>query len=209
MANSHTKPLVTGLLARLPEGERLLWQGQPKTGRLAREAFGLHWVAAYFAVLAVWRAVLSLGDMPPAQAIAGAVPFVVVGAIACAVIWLMAFALARSASYAITSARVVLQIGAITRMSINLPFSEIERADLVVRRGGVGSIVLQVRSGTKLPYLAAWPHVRPWRFRPTQPALRAIPDAAATARLLAEANAAWHAAQPTQAAPSITDIAAE
>jgi hypothetical protein len=32
-----------------------------------------------------------------------------------------------------------------------------------------------------------WPHVRPWRFAKTQPALRCIPEAERVARLLAEA----------------------
>ena len=32
-----------------------------------------------------------------------------------------------------------------------------------------------------------WPHVRPWHISRTQPALRCIPDAAAVARIFAEA----------------------
>ncbi len=46
---------VPGLPEALPEGEHILWQGAPDARHLARDAWGLRWVAGYFVLLAVWR----------------------------------------------------------------------------------------------------------------------------------------------------------
>jgi hypothetical protein len=46
-----------------------------------------------------------------------------------------------------------------------------------------------------------WPHLRPWRFARTQPALRAIPEAAKVARLISEA------AQAEMAMPRVETVA--
>ena len=43
---------VRGLPEALPEDEHILWQGRPDGLRLAKEAWGLNWVLAYFAALA-------------------------------------------------------------------------------------------------------------------------------------------------------------
>jgi hypothetical protein len=52
-----------------------------------------------------------------------------------------------------------------------------------------------MKPGAKLSYLVLWPHVRPWHMGRVEPALRAIPEAAQVARVLAEA-AETRVAQP-------------
>ena len=47
--------------------------------------------------------------------------------------------------------------------------------------------MLELTGETRLSYLMTWPHVRPWHMRRTQPALRAIPEAAMVATIFAEA----------------------
>ena len=53
--------------------------------------------------------------------------------------------------------------------------------------------------GDKVAYLLLWPHARPWRLSKPEPMLRAVPDAARVAAILARALAAA-ASQPVRAA---------
>jgi len=94
---------------------------------------------------------------------------------------------ARSTVYTITTARVAMRIGVALTVTLNLPFRQIGAANLALKSNGTGTIALQTLGDTRISYLVCWPHVRPWHFNRTQPALRAIPDAAAVAKILAEA----------------------
>jgi hypothetical protein len=175
-----------GLPAPLPPGEDLLWQGQPATLALAREAFKLNWILAYMGVVALWRGGAAWADGGPALALATALPYLVLAAAAAGVVLALAWAQARASIYTITSARVLMRIGAALPVTFNLPFSQIEAAALAPGKAGHGTIALTLKGDARLSYAILWPHARPWEFRRTQPALRAIPDAEAVARLLAE-----------------------
>jgi len=72
-------------------------------------------------------------------------------------------------------------------MTLQFPFKWIGAADLTLADDGTGTIALRTLGRTRFSYLMTWPHARPWRFNPTQPALRCVPEAARIARLLAEA----------------------
>jgi hypothetical protein len=72
-------------------------------------------------------------------------------------------------------------------VTLNLPYTRIEAADLDLRKGGTGTIAFRTAGETKLSYLVLWPHVRPWHAKRTQPALRCIPDAERVARMIAQA----------------------
>jgi hypothetical protein len=200
---------VHGLPERLPKGERILWQGRPATWALAREAMGLHWIAGYFALLALWRIGASSADMGFGTALLTGVPFLVLGALASLIVLAIAWVQAVSTAYTITTARVAMRIGAALTVTLNLPFRQIVAADLDLRRGGTGTIALKLEAGTTLSYLATWPHVRPWRMKHTEPALRCIPDARRVAAILAEA-AETRVAEPVieRAAPGAA-VAAE
>jgi hypothetical protein len=80
-----------------------------------------------------------------------------------------------------------MRIGVALTVTLNLPFRQIGAANLAVKPNGTGTIALQTLGDTRISYLVCWPHVRPWHINRTQPALRAIPDAARVAHLLAEA----------------------
>lgn len=175
-----TEP-VHGLAKELPKGETLLWQGRPQVWALAVASMNVHWVIGYFALLAVWR---GLAAGPGA-----AVFYVVAGGIAVGLIMAAALIFARTTVYTITSARVVLRIGAALTVSLNLPLKWIASADLALGKDGTGSIHLALKGQSKVSYLVLWPHVRPWKMGAPQPTLRAIPDAAKVAAILAEAAA--------------------
>ncbi|MEL6598043.1 MAG: photosynthetic complex putative assembly protein PuhB [Pseudomonadota bacterium] len=181
---------IRGLPEALPEGEEILWQGRPDTWTLVKESLALRWVVGYFVLLAVWRVGSLIDLMPLGAALSTAIPFLGLGLLTGAILWLVALVQARSTVYTITSARVVMRIGAALTLTVNLPFAAIGGAQLDLRKRGTGTIALQLTGKTRLSYLVCWPHVRPWHMSPTQPALRCIPHAQAVADILARAAAA-------------------
>jgi Bacterial PH domain len=82
---------------------------------------------------------------------------------------------------------VAMRIGAALTMTLNLPYTWIGTASLSVGKSGTGTIAFELIGDTRLSYVMTWPHVRPWFMARTQPALRCIPEAAAVARIFAEA----------------------
>jgi Bacterial PH domain len=177
---------IPGLPERLPLGEEMLWQGRPDAGALAREAYGIRWIAGYFTLIVLWRATVGFGEAGLAGALAMGLPYLGLAGLGCALVYLLAVAQARATIYTITSSRVVMRIGAALTVTFNFPFVQIAAAHLD-DRGRTGTIALQTKGETRISFLILWPHTRPWQVARTQPALRCIPDAAAVAKLLAEA----------------------
>ena len=176
---------IRGLPERPPAGEELLWQGRPATLALAREAYKITWIAGYFVAFAVWQAAtLAHG---PAEVLAVMLPYLVIGLVTCGIIYGVAAAQARATVYTLTTARVAMRIGAALTVTLNIPFRQVANANLALRANGTGTIALETLGDTRISYLVCWPHVRPWRFAHTQPALRCIPDAARVAKMLSEA----------------------
>lgn len=194
---------VPGLPEALPQGEELRWQGSPNWRSLARHAFHVRKVAAYFAVILVWRLAEAAGDgLRGAELFTAATWPVAFGVVAIGGLMLLAWLNARATRYTITNRRVVMRFGVALPIAMNLPLKTVEAAAL--RRSGehVGSIPLQLVPGTRVSYLVTWPHVRPWCFSRPQPMLREIDDVDAVARILADC---WAQAPGTQpAAPATT-----
>ena len=63
-ARLATRQTLKSLPARLPEGEKLLWQGAPRAGVLLRRMFHLRLVAAYFATILALSAASAAGQGP-------------------------------------------------------------------------------------------------------------------------------------------------
>lgn len=177
---------IRGLPESPPEGERILWQGAPAWWALARDAMMVHWVAAYFLVLAVWRGLAGWAEVDIARGTGAFVVLVGMGAAACGLILICAWIMARATVYTITNRRVAMRIGAALTVTLNLPYRWIGTADLQKRRDGTGTIALSLMGDTRFSYLVCWPHVRPWHMARTQPALRCIPEVTKVAALLAQ-----------------------
>jgi hypothetical protein len=184
-----------GLPAPLPAGEEMLWQGRPSVRALAREAYKVNWIAAYGAALVIWRASVGFGLGGFAGAVAYGLPYLVLAVVATGLFWLLAYAQARGTIYTLTSARVLMRIGAALPVTFNIPYVQIETARLDLR-GKTGTIALETKGKTRISAMILWPHLRPWHLAKTQPALRCIAQAEAVAKLLAEA-AETRIAQPT------------
>jgi hypothetical protein len=180
-----------GLPGPLPPGERLLWQGSPSWKVLALRTFHGRMIAVYFGLLLAWVAVDSLSNGAGAAEIGLAVlrfaPFALV---AVALVLLLAWLTARTTVYTVTNRRIVLSYGVAFPMSLNLPFARIAAAGVKVFKDGTADIPLQTVEGDKIAYLMLWPHARPWRISRPEPTLRAVPDGARVAGILARALAA-------------------
>lgn len=200
---------LPGLPERPPQGELILWQGRPDAWALARDAYKLRWFAVYFALIVIWRAGGAWADGGLSLALAMGLPYLVLGLLGLTVIYGLAWAQARTTTYTLTTARVVMRIGAALPVTFNIPFAQVGAASLDLRRDGTGTIALDTTGETRISVLVAWPHIRPGHWKKTQPALRSISDAGTVARMLAEAAEA-RLSQPKVARDSgFAPVAAE
>lgn len=190
----------------LPPGERILWQGRPQWRALARQAFKIRWLALYFAAFLAVRAVSVVSG---GFGLDGALQLLVMTLLFAACLGLcalMAWSQARAAIYTITTARVVLHVGAACPITWNLPFRQLASADLTVREEGDGDVVLRLTPPNRLAWIHLWPHARPgqrWRASPT---FRAIAQPRLVAETLADAVRQWAATQ--ESAPGVFVAAA-
>ncbi|NEX44677.1 PH domain-containing protein [Rhodobacter sp. ETT8] len=202
--------IMPGVPAGLPKGEDILWQGKPQAKALAREAYKINWILAYMLVIVLWRAGGAYADGGSALMLATALPYLALAGAGYAVIYALAWAQARASIYTITSARVIMRIGAALPVTYTIPFLRIATARLDLRPGGTGTIALEITDGVRLSFAVLWPHLRPGFAKHTQPAFRCIPDAQNVARLLADAaQAKLNEPVVTAAAPSGAVMAAE
>ncbi|MBD8551883.1 photosynthetic complex putative assembly protein PuhB [Sphingomonas aerolata] len=182
----HDVEPIPGLPGVPPPGERILWQGSPDWRVLARTAFHTRLVAAYFAALTLWAlAEAGRQGIDGPRDLVGAAMTAIVGLLGVALLHLLAWGAARTTLYTLTTRRVVLRIGMALPKCINLPLALIGAVDLAERADGTGDMPLTVTGRYKLGYLALWPHARPWRIVTPRPMLRAVPDAATVAALIA------------------------
>lgn len=201
--------LMPGVPAGLPKGEEILWQGKAQAMALAREAYKINWIAGYMLIVVLWRAGGAYADGGTALMLATGLPYLVLAVAAYGVIYLLAWAQARASIYTITSARVIMRIGAALPVTYTIPFVRIATARLDLKPGGTGTIAIEITDGVRLSYAVLWPHLRPGFARVTQPAFRCIPDAQNVARLLADAAQAKLNEPVVTMAPSGAMLAAE
>lgn len=204
---------IPGLPGIPPPGERILWQGSPDWRALARTAFHTRLIAGYFALLLGWAVVAAAsngtGDLT------GVITTAVLGAVVIVLLHLLAWGSARSTIYTLTNRRIVMRIGIAVPKCINLPLGMIASVDLAAREDGSGDLPLTLIGAPKLGYLALWPHARPWEVVKPQPMLRAVPDAATVAALVARTCLAANPAgqlgvveTASEALPAFAEVAA-
>jgi hypothetical protein len=181
---------VRGLPAPLPEGETLLWQGNPEWRALALRAFHVGHVALYFALLGVWALLTAWGGAGLAAALASAMWVPAMAAAAIGLLCVLAWLSARTTVYTITDRRILLRIGIALPIIINVPFRAIESVGLRRHRDGTGDLPVALSRGYRLAFMVLWPHARPWFVRNPQPMLRCIAEPERIGRLLAEAISA-------------------
>ncbi len=178
---------MPGIPAPLPKGEEVLWQGSPQARALARGAYKINWILGYMLIVLVWRAGGAWADGGLSLAVATGLPYLILAVAGYGVIYAIAWAQARASIYTITSARVIMRVGAALPVTYTIPFVRIGTARLDIKADGTGTIAMELTEGVRLSYAVLWPHLRPGYARDTQPAFRCIPDATRVARLLSDA----------------------
>lgn len=166
--------------------ERVLWKGRPHLGLLARSAFHTRKAGLYMAALAVIA--LILGKPDTALVVAG------LGTALIGLLYLLAWASARSTLYILTDTRMIMRIGVAIETRVNIPLKQVTAAHLSLHsKDGHGDIAFELAGERLLGTLLLWPHVRPWHYAMPQPMLRAVPDAAALAQTIADTRARFGA----------------
>lgn len=178
---------VKGLPETPPPGEHILWQGAPTVWRAATGIYRLDWMLAWFVLLAGWRGMVAETPQAAAAALGWSL---LAGVIVAAILFVMAWATARTTVYTITNRRVGMRIGVALTLTLNLPHQWIETADLRKRRNGSGDIALRMKGATRLSYLVLWPHAQPWRLNPSVPMMRGLADVSTVAEILGKAAVA-------------------
>lgn len=178
---------IHGLPERLPEGEKVLWQGRPSAMALALNAFRLRWVIGYFVVLTVFRlANLSSTAGTPDQMTGVLTSSMAFGVLSVVLILGLSYAMSRAAVFTITSERVVMRFGAAIRKYVNVPYSKMVGAQLKRKGLRVGDISMHLE-GNCPAYLHLWPFVRPFKYSKPHPMMRGIKDPDTVAQILARA----------------------
>ncbi len=175
MTSEEPIAIALGLPGPLPDGERVLWHGNPQRAALLRYLFRWPLLSAYFAVfallpiLATARAGGSLAQVvfSPLLLLPLALP-VALAVFASAVL------LARTSTYIVTDRRVVLQVGVAFTRTVNIPLALI--ADVSAReRARALDIALKLRRPNKIAWFALWPHARGLQFAHPVPMMRGLP----------------------------------
>lgn len=186
--SEHNVEPVRGLPEHPPAGEAILWQGAPCWRRLSPRLFHARTLSVYFAVVMAWSIASAVADgMAVGEAVLSALLLLPAALAAAALFALLGWLISRTTVYTITTRRLVVRAGVALPLSINIPFSVIEAANVKLFADGTGDLSVTPARGERVGYLLAWPHVRPWRFARPEPTLRSIPNAAAVAEMLAGA----------------------
>lgn len=180
----HEDEPVRGLPDYLPEGEHLIWRGEPDFRVMARRVFHVRSVAIYIGVLLAAHLGVQWYNGGDLVSVAlGSSWMLGLGAVAVGILALLAWAYTRSTVYTLTNKRLVLRFGVAIPMMVNLPLQILGSADLRRYGDGSGDIMLTLAQKKKLSYSLLWPNIKPWQFKPVVPALRCLPavdDVAAT-----------------------------
>lgn len=180
---------IRGVPHPLPEGERLLWQGAPTMKAVATHVFHWRLVVAYFAaMLALWA--ITTEHQPGSEVyVASAVVRVSLAAFVLLSVLGLSRAVATTSWYAITTKRVVMRVGMAFPMSINIPFNLLVSAGVGMFKDGTGQVTMSLAKGSRIAYIALWPHCRVFRFTQPEPVLRGLEEPQKVAEILAQAVA--------------------
>lgn len=180
-----------GLPERLPEGERVLWQGSPDTKEILSRVFHIKMLGIYFGLLLAYSIATGLSEGEALTSIAfAALRIMAISALGLGLVGLLGYLIASTAVYTITNKRVVMRIGIVLNMTFNFPLKMIELADCGLTKEQSGDIYLKLSKETKIAIFHLWPHARPGQWAVPQPALRGIKNCPEVAKILVDAWAA-------------------
>ncbi len=177
---------IQGLPGALPPGETILWQGRPGTWSLACHLCHVRPVALYFTILLVGTAAASLAQGATVlQTVLALAPFLAATLVALGLLVALAWLIARTTEYTLTTRRVVIRFGVALAATLAIPHRGIAHAGVLLHKDGTGDLPLQTKPGFHVALRRTWPHARPWHFAHPQPMLRCVPGAGPLGTLLA------------------------
>ena len=177
-----------GLPEKLPQGEKVLWQGSPDLKTLLLKVFHMKGLVLYFGLLLAYRIISgALDGEAPYPMLLSALQIIIFSSLGLGLIGLLGYLMASTAVYTITNKRVVMRIGIVLNMTFNFPLKQIESADCGLAKDGCGDIYLKLNKETKIAIFHLWPHSRPAKWAAPQPSLRCIKNCAEVAQILVDA----------------------
>lgn len=187
--SEHDFEPIRGLPGKLPPDERLLWQGAPDWLTMASQVFHIRAVSVYFAALLLWRLAEGAASGASLGAIAlGAVGVALIALAGLGLLLGLAFLIARTTVYSVTTKRVVMRFGVALPKAINIPYTIIDGAAVTLFGATQrGNLALSLKKPNKIAYLQLWPHARPTKLAWPEPTFRALPNAQEAAAVLAGA----------------------
>lgn len=177
---------VEGLPENLPEGEKIIWQGQPRVAAMAKRVFYVPQLSLYFGLLIAGHTIFRLMEgVAGAQVMGTLVWQSGLAGTVLLLLWWLSRSYARSVLYTLTSERLVIRSGVALPMMVNIPIEQVTAADLRLHRDGTGDILLQPSEDRQLYWVLLWPNVSPWYSRPVKPLLRGLENPRQAARAFA------------------------
>jgi len=195
--HEHEYEAAPGLPEKLPQGERILWQGAPDPLSLAIHAFHVRLLGGYFLVMLLVQALYLAGE-PGGLMLRPMLLSLTATCLALGLLGAVAWFAARNTLYTITNRRVVMRIGIVLTITLNLPFNALSAAAVRHYKDGSGDIVVDLTGEDRIGWAHLWPHARPWTLRRPQPSLRCLRDVQQVASVL---QGAWFAAHPELSTP--------
>ena len=196
-----------GLPARLPAGERVLWRATPQWWPFARSAFHARFLIGYFAVLVSCQVAAVAFESGSLSRVAGSAAWMLaLATVALLVALAFGWIYSRSTVYTLTDRRLVMRFGVAVPLAVNLPLSVIDAAELKLYGDGSGDIALCIAAAQRVGVVQMWPCVQVWRLLAPRPVLRAVPDAARVAALLAQALTASDVRTTTSPSHAATEL---
>ena len=116
-----------GLPEKLPQGEKVLWQGSPDMKTLLVKGFHIKGLAVYFALLLTYRIISGMLDSEALYPmLLSVLQIIIFSSLGLGLIGLLGYLMASTAVYTITNKRVVMRIGIVLNMTFNFPLKQIE-----------------------------------------------------------------------------------
>lgn len=187
VARESSRARIRGVQEALPVGERVLWEGSPDAGALARHLFFVRPISVYLSVMVLWWVAVNVSQSGTASFwVTLATQLLLSGGVVGSA-WLFARAISRGTTYAITDRRLVLNFGIVFPMTVNLPLRYVQGASARQFKDRTGQIAVQLSNKEKLAWIVLFPHVRPWQFNNPEPLLRGLKDPVKVGEILREA----------------------
>jgi hypothetical protein len=176
--NGHTHEFepTFGFPESLPTSEKVLWQGSPCAWLIARRIFFLPYLFFYFLMFSCLALIVNSDVLTLKDLFVKFLSYMSLGMVAIFILLAISFLISSTTMYSITDKRVVMRIGIVLNLSLNIPFSKIETAELKAYPDKSGDISLNLVPDNKIAYLHLWPHCRPWFFSSPRPRLSCLKD---------------------------------